>query len=455
MIFARAPIGPLRTRLAGLIGRWSYGVSALDQIALSVFGFALNLVLVRALSAHEYGIVSLWMAMALLSISVQNALVSAPLNVHVNAAPDPATGRRLAAALAVVNLLTIGLATLVVIIVDLTVDAEWAPQDIVTAIAIPVFVAAGMYREYYRSLAFGRNDMAMLLWVDGPYIAVTTLCLVAMFIWPERMASLAGAFLAMSAGCIVSQAFLTGRFAGPRPRPLRRDWLDGYRPVAHDAGWALIGVVTTHLHTRSYVYVTVNLVGLAGLAAINVVGILFRPVRIMLTAWGRTALPELAAHLAAGRLDAFDRMVARAFVLAGVGSGFWLVALLVGWRPIEEHFLAGNYPDAWLLLWPWAVAAAIEAMSSTIAIALQAAREFKLLAYGTVLSAPVTILATIAAVLWQGYTWTLYGVALGNLVLLSVGLARLRRVRRNFLQAPGPAAAPTSNLGPSCEPDRK
>jgi O-antigen/teichoic acid export membrane protein len=72
-----------------------------------------------------------------------------------------------------------------------------------------------------------------------------------------------------------------------------------------------------------------------------------------------------------------------------------------------------------------------------------------------VLSAPVTILATIAAVLWQGYTWTLYGVALGNLVLLSVGLARLRRVRRNFLQAPGPAAAPTSNLGPSCEPDRK
>jgi len=71
MIFARAPIGPLRTRLAGLIGRWSYGVSALDQIALSVFGFALNLVLVRALSAHEYGIVSLWMAMALLAISVQ------------------------------------------------------------------------------------------------------------------------------------------------------------------------------------------------------------------------------------------------------------------------------------------------------------------------------------------------------------------------------------------------
>jgi hypothetical protein len=121
----------------------------------------------------------------------------------------------------VVNLLTVGLTTLVIVLVNLTVDAEWEPHDPVAWIAIPIFVAAGMYREYYRSLAFSRNDMPMLLWVDGPYLAVTTVCLAAMFLWPARMASLAGAFLAMSAGCIVSQFFLSGRFAGPRPRPFR------------------------------------------------------------------------------------------------------------------------------------------------------------------------------------------------------------------------------------------
>ena len=441
MIFVSAPIAQLQTRLSGFVARWRYGVSALDQIALSVFGFALNLVLVGALSASDYGIVSLWMALALLAVSIQNALVSAPLNVHLNAAPDPAAARRLAAALAVVNLLTIGLTTLVVVLVDLTVDAEWSPHTALTAVAIPVFVAAGMYREYYRSLAFSRNDMAMLVWVDGPYLAVTTLGLAAMFIWPERVASLAGAFLAMSAGCVVSHLLLTGRFAGMRPRPLRREWIEDYRPVAPDAGWARVGVVTTHLHTRSYVYVTVNLVGLAALAAINVVGILFRPVRIMVTAWSRTALPELAGHLAAGRVEAFDRSVARAFVLAGLGSGVSLVVLWLAWRPIEQHFLAGNYPDASLLLWPWAAAAGIEGMTSTITTALQAAREFKFLAYGTVLSATITILATIGAVLWHGYTWTMYGVAIGNVVLLAVTLARLRQARRKFAGA-GQAGSP-------------
>ena len=187
---------------------------------------------------------------------------------------------------------------------------------------------------------------------------------------------------------------------------------------------------------------TVNLVGLAAVATISVVGILFRPVRIMLTAWNRTALPQLAAHLAAGRLEAFDRTVARGFVMAGLGSVALLVVLWVVWRPIDRHFLAGNYPDASLLLWPWAAASAIEAMGSTIATALQAARDFKFLAYATVLSAPITILATIIAVLWHGYTWTMYGVAVGNLVLLAVTVARLRRARRKFAvsSSPGPAS---------------
>ena len=56
---ALAPMARMRRRLGGVLQRYRYGVSALDQIALSVFGFALNLCLVRALSATDYGIVTL------------------------------------------------------------------------------------------------------------------------------------------------------------------------------------------------------------------------------------------------------------------------------------------------------------------------------------------------------------------------------------------------------------
>src|SRR6185437_7681306 len=139
-----------------------------------------------------------------------------------------------------------------------------------------------------------------------------------------------------------------------------------YRRVAGEIGWSLTGVIATHLHGRSYVYVTINLVGLAGLAAINVVGVLFRPVRTMLTAWGRSALPQLAAAHADGRVAAFDRLTLRAFAVAGTASALWTAVLWLGWEPISRHFLAGKYPDAALLLLPWAVAAGLQCMEYTL-----------------------------------------------------------------------------------------
>ena len=93
---------------------------------------------------------------------------------------------------------------------------------------------------------------------------------------------------------------------------------------------------------------TVNLVGLAGLAAINVVGILFRPVRIMITAWGRAALPELAALWRPAGSRRSTACVARAFAGGDRRRRAGCVVLWLGWGPIERHFLAGKYPEAWL-----------------------------------------------------------------------------------------------------------
>jgi O-antigen/teichoic acid export membrane protein len=452
MSFALGRYERIKSRFAGQVGRFRYGISALDQIALSLFAFSLNLVLVRVLTPTDFGIVALWTAIGLLAASIQNALVGTPLNVHVQGAPDAASGRHLAEALAVVNLLTIVVVTVAVVLVDLLSDAEWAPRYLATALAIPLFVAAGMYRTYYRGLAFSRRDMIMLLWVDGPYLVVTTLCLGLMFAWPEKLAGLAFAFFAMSVGCLASQPFMTGRFRGPALRTFSRFWLVEYRRVIGDTGWALVGVITAHLQSYSYLYVADNMVGLAGMATINVVGILFRPVRVMVTAWGRAALPELAGHIAAGRIAAVDRIVVRAFLAAGAGSVLWFILLWFGWGEIDRRFLVGHYPEARLLLWPWALAAMLDGVSATLSIALQAAREFRYLAYVTIIGAPVTIAATAGAIVWHGYTWAMYGVALGYFVVVALLIVRYWQVRRNFRAASRPAEAIAAEPAPSIGP---
>jgi len=422
-------LGRPRSRLIAVFTRYRYAVAALDQMALSVLGFALNLCLLRALSATDYGIVSLWMTMGLLAVSVQAALVNGPLNIYLPGAGEPEAARRLESALATMNLLAVLATAALAGAVNLVADAEWAAHDTLTLIAIPLFIAAGMYREYYRSTAFSRHDMAMLLWVDAPYLVVTTACLVAMVVWPRRFADLAAAFLAMSIGCLVSQVCVRAHGGGAERRLFRDGWIKTYRGISREVAWSLVGVVANHAETRSYVYIATSLAGMASLAAINAVGVLFRPVSVLVNAWGQSALPHLSAALANGRIDEFDRTLGRALTAAAAGSVAVGVVLWFAWNPIERYLLAGKYPEGILLLWPWAAASGASVLRYIGSTGLMAARDFKFLAKAQTVCGALAAAATAGLILWQGYTGAMWGIAIGNGVCFAWEMVRLRGVR--------------------------
>ena len=430
-----APSRP-RFRLPDIFRRYRYAAAALDQMALSIFGFALNLVLLRTLSATDYGIVSLWMTMSLFAVSVQSALVLGPLNIYLPATAEPEDARRLNAALATVNLVAVLATATLAGIVNLVGHGEWAAHNALTAIAIPLFVAAGMYREYYRSTAFSRRDMALLLWVDGPYLAVTTVCLAAMMLWPQRFADLATAFLAMTVGCLISQICVRVRGRDGTERGLfGKGWLRSYCRISGEVAWSLVGVVANHAENRSYVYIATSLAGMASLAAINAVGILFRPVSVLVNAWGQSALPQLSAALANDRHDEFVRTLIRALGATAIGSLALAVALRLLWTPIAQELLAGKYPEGILLLWPWAAASAASVLRYIAGIGLMAAREFKFLAKAQTVCGVLAAAATAAFILWHGYTAAMWGIALGNGACFAWGMLQLRHVRRRTRSA--------------------
>jgi O-antigen/teichoic acid export membrane protein len=426
-----------RFAFSALFARYRYATAALDQMALSVFGFLLNIVLLRTLSAADYGTVSLWMTMSLFAVSVQAALVCGPLNIYLPGAREPEAAERLESALATINLLTVLAAAALAGIANIAANAEWAAHDTLTVIAIPLFVGAGMYREYARSNAFSRHDMATLLWVDGPYLAVTGACLAAMMLWPQRFANLAAAFLAMSIGCLVSQVCVRLRKEGAGHRLFRRGWVATYREIGKEVAWSLVGVVANHAENRSYVYIATSLAGMASLAAINAVGLLFRPVSVLVAAWGQSTLPHLSAALADGRRDEFDRLLGRALIATALGSVAIGFALWLAWTPIDRYLFVGKYPDGLLLLWPWAAASMASVLRYVGGNGLMAAREFKFLATAQTVCGVLAAAATAGFILWQCYTGAMWGIAIGNGVCFGWEMVRLQRVRRG---APIPAA---------------
>jgi len=434
-------------RLAGLaafLSRYRYAAAAADQLAISLFNFVLTFALVRVLSPAEFGIVTVWMAVATLAIGIHTALISMPLSIHVPGASDEAYRRRLEGALAAANLAVIGLAVASVICVTSLSEAEWTPPGLVAGIAIPLFVGTGLYREYYRSIAFGRNDMVLLALVDGPYLLATTLCLAAILAWPQSLANVATAFLAMSIGGAAAQLCGSGRSLRYRSAAPLRERVAVYRGILPEAMWSLAGVVFTHIQMRSYIYITTSLLGLAQVAALNAVGVLFRPVQTLLTAWRRAALPQMTTMLTARRIDAFDRTLMMALAAAAAGVAAWCGALWLAWRAIEHYLLAGKYADAGLLLLPWAVAIGFETIDFVLSTGLQAAREFRFLALIVLVTAPITALATVGFTLWRGYAWTVFGIAIGDALAAAIVGVRLQVVRRRLIAAPAPAdmAAP-------------
>jgi O-antigen/teichoic acid export membrane protein len=431
MISDLGVFGRSRPQLTAVFARYRYAVAAFDQIALSLFGFALNLCLLRTLSATDYGIVSLWLTMALFAVGVQSALVNGPLNVYLPATKEPEAARRLESALATVNLLAVMSAAAIAGIANLAFDAEWASHEPLTIVAIPLFIAAGMYREYYRSTAFSRRDMTMLLWVDGPYLAVTSACLVAMVLWPQHFADLAAAFLAMTIGCLVSQVCVRTRKDSAEHRLFRDGWIGTYRRIGREVAWSLVGVVANHAENRSYVYIATSLAGMASLAAINAIGLLFRPVSVLVNAWGQSMLPHLSAALADGRIDEFDRTLGRAFIATAVASVALGAVLWVAWEPIERYLLAGKYSDGILLLWPWAAASGASVLRYVGSTGLMAAREFKFLAKAQTLCGMLAAAATAGFILWQGYTAAMWGIALGNGACFAWELLRLKSARQD------------------------
>jgi O-antigen/teichoic acid export membrane protein len=420
--------------------RYRYAVAAADQIAISLLNFGLTFVLLRLLPATDFGVIALWMAVSNLVIAAHMSVVGAPLGIHVPAEADEVRRQRLGEAVASANILVIGFSVLLVVIVNCVSDAEWAPKALLAAAAVPVFIGAGLFREYYRGIAFGRQDMVLLLIVDAPYLAVTLGCILAMVMWPKTLSGLSGAFFALAAGAAAAQLCGALRSRGNAPRPWRRGWLASYRTVADDLGWALTGVVLGHIQKRSYVYITTSLVGLAQLASINAVAVLFRPAQILLTAWRRSALPEFSALVAAGQVEALARKLALVVVVATAGCAGWCAALWAAWQVIAVHLFAGKYSEGVLLLLPWAIAICLDTVDFVLGTALQAAREFRYLAGVTMITAPISAVATAWFTVWHGYTWTIYGLAIGSGVSVILVIGRLWKVRRRMLTKGIPAA---------------
>ncbi len=373
--------------------------------------FLLSLQLLHGLNQVAFGGFSFLMVASALSTGLWSALFCAPMPVLLSqgmrderaAILRCLLSSNLAAAL-LAFLIFLGIGTLLHV-----------PPD--AALLFALYGALMLLRWFARAAAYVEGTQARIVACDITYGVILISC-VAAFQAAGKL-SLGLAYSGLLAAAALSLLpfgadYLKRQFLLVSPRDLA-----GYGAIwrAHSS-WSLVGVLTTEATANAHAYIVTLAAGPAAFAVVAASALLIRPIGVAMNALTDFERPRMAREMAGGSKRAVTgpvRFFRFALVLVWLGTILLSVALAMFGHGLvfPAQYRAQDIMTGGVL---WLVIAGVRLMRTPESVMLQAAGQFRPLAYASVYSCGISVLAvTLFLALW-GPIWSLLGVLLGEMV---------------------------------------
>ncbi|MCJ2116181.1 hypothetical protein MKK65_06195 [Methylobacterium sp. J-001] len=417
---------------AGLSGRFAVILSG--ELIQSLFHFALNILLVRELGAHDYGLFAIVFTVGAVGITYIRALVAVPATLHL----ARSLGRP--AALGYDVMFGSG-AVLVSVLMALATTVALVPVIGPGALAAGAFVGLYGFRSYLRIvlLARGRPRIA------GLSDLVYAIC-GALFVWRgvsgEGTALLDRAFLAIALAHAIAIAVAYGALRQRLRISLHPRARARYRAIWRTLAWSLAGVTSLTVQGQGLTLLFALLAGPAAYAPIAATLVLYAPLRIPTSALMNMVLPEISGLLAAGQVQAARRLVMRHVLLIGCAClvyGFIMAATL---PLIEQVLFKGRFAGeamGWIGLGVWAVVTTSLLYAIPRAY-LEACAAFRTITAGAVASAALGFALMVPLLLLLPPATALLGLLASEIATLVWSVAAFRRLAgRVGVEAPAAA----------------
>lgn len=411
-----------------------YLISALEQAIWSLLNFGVNLLLIRFIAPDQYGAFMFWASCGFVLSSLQNALTVCHLQTLApgdGIDPKRLPVERLMHGVNVIFLLAAAIACL-------SGAVAWreagSPYGVLAA---ALFVPAFLLQQYLRALAFSRGRPGIATGLTAGVFVLVTLLLGESLLRGGQLAANGVLWRLGLAYGVVGALGAAWAVRGQGGLP-RRHELKAYGDYVRQSGWVFLGVSSTELLTRFYVFVVAGWFGAAVLASLSATQQLLRPVPLLAMSWSMVARGDLARRRDAEAWSEFRRTLAVA-VSAGLAvAAIWTLILHLAWPAIATHLFVGKYlSDGWMVAL-WGLSAAVTLAQTVVSTGLQVLRAFKPLA----LANSAASLVAAAGVLWAmrglGPAGAIVGTAAGQLlelaamtaILLSITASRRRDAGR-------------------------
>ncbi len=364
-----------------------YMLSVGAQAGVSGFHFAVNLILIRILSLYDYGIFAYAFVLAMFAAAINNALISTPLTVYTPVIKNTDERAELEALFSTLNLILFFILMFAGVAYIFISDT---PAD--TVVGVTLFVAVYSARQFSRSFGYAKLKPLVTATGDISYVVTGAIIIGGLLFITDYQITVAHALIALALANLVAMFIERWRLHGLNHHWFTLSKLGGYTAIWAQSRWALVGALTTLFLAQAHGLIITWFDGPNSFAPLAAGMVLFGPVRVALLTWQNMVKPELAIALSEQRFDAVRTQIRKTCVLMAIAVVLLGVALYFAWPYIHNLLYANKYADQpmGIIVLMWAIITFFAAIYNAPSAALQAMKDFRILAMASVYGAAIS-----------------------------------------------------------------
>jgi O-antigen/teichoic acid export membrane protein len=392
------------------------GIASVDQAMLSALNLLISIILIKTVSKAEYGYYSIAFSITLFLISIQNAIVNAPLAV-LYASKKRDEKKRYCASLCYGQFIGIIPASCLGFVVIGLFSLNGMNSTQATIGAAVSFAAIGiLFREFLRAYFYAKESPFNVLKLDVFYTVLFLLLLTTFYLVSKI--SVAGIFALMG----VSSFFIGlihSKGQGWRFRHLSvrasyyENWIFGK--------WILLGIIVTHIQRYGYLYMIGAFLGSHGAAEVTASRLIMMPLMLAQEGWGRVIVPHGSRLREENNLNLFfKQLVLASGVFIFVVSTYTTLLFLFS-QTIQRFLLTDKYENAFDFIFFWGIIFVIRLISRNASGGLIVIKKFHTITTINFCTMLITIGCAFFLIQESGIKGALMSLIIGD-AILALGL---------------------------------
>lgn len=378
----------------------------LSQGVLSLLNLFISILILREQGVEQFGVYSLVFFLGLTCISFQNAVVNSPLSTELNRVRFTSFGRLLG----YYNVTNLVYCLVIVLVSTL---ASW-----ILNVSLPVltlYLLALLMREFWKGVLFCLNDAVIVMLMDMLFAILTVTALVLL-----SPASVDNALMIISLTMWSFSLVLWLRPVLRRVSTIGTSWRFFIRHIWGKARWTLVGVLTTELHSRSYLFMTGSFFGTGAVGTLQSARIPFGPLSLMITAWSRFSRPLLSRWKLEQQEKRRLLYLFSSLAFFAVMNIVFLALLWLLWDYAVEYVFSEVSSDIFDIVILWFVLTLFLHLRTSTSVYHQSNNDFRFVSMTGIQGLVLTLVASAVFVAVGEYRWMPLALVAGEIWMLAL-----------------------------------